>query len=388
MRVLHCVPVFSKLTQTFIYDLVSRQNSDENTRVAVLTWHRENVNERPFDPVYTVRPPTKFQQILIRASWLFASFVSVRLFLTGFERTVQNNIARFKPDLVHAHFGPTAVWVTRACKRAGVPVIVSFRGRDASAKISKWYWRRIYRSMLNSVAEITCVADFLCKNLLSLVPEEKRLHTIFTGKKNINISYREPHMMTGKLISVGRLVEKKGHLDAIRVVAALKTRGVTVFLKIVGDGPDFNLLQSEVDTLSLHNQVEFTGAVAYEEVLQLMSESDLLIAANRTAQNGDTEGIPNVIKEAMLVGLPVVATAHSGTPQVFPESLRAKLLVEGDIGGLSDWVSELLTEDLDSVMAITRKCRSYVLEHFSPEKEVEDYLALYRSLMETTRTKS
>ena len=129
------------------------------------------------------------------------------------------------------------------------------------------------------------------------------------------------------ILSVGRLVPKKGFSDLIAACALLRDRGVPYECTIVGAGPLHGALLKQIDHLGLTGRVHLIGAMAHDRLLSLYREARVFALAPRVAENGDRDGIPNVLVEAMATGVPVVTTNVSGIPELV-EHERNGLLVE------------------------------------------------------------
>src|SRR5262249_30657446 len=117
-----------------------------------------------------------------------------------------------------------------------------------------------------------------------------------------------------RMIAVGRLVEKKGYAYLIRACALLRQRGCRYTLAIYGGGPQRDELGRLIDTFDLGEVVQLHGTRTQEELIALYREADLFVLSPQILANGDRDGIPNVLMEAMSIGLPVVATEVSGIP--------------------------------------------------------------------------
>jgi glycosyltransferase involved in cell wall biosynthesis len=118
------------------------------------------------------------------------------------------------------------------------------------------------------------------------------------------------------ILSVGRLVPKKGHEDLIRACAALRNGGVDFECLIVGSGPLRDALESAIVSHGLEQVVSLRGAMTHAQLIELYRRADLFVLAPRIAENGDRDGIPNVIAEAMAIGVPVIASDISGIPEL------------------------------------------------------------------------
>jgi colanic acid/amylovoran biosynthesis glycosyltransferase len=141
-----------------------------------------------------------------------------------------------------------------------------------------------------------------------------------------------------RILSVARLVEKKGIESALRAVAALHG---DVHYDIVGDGPLEPQLRSVVDELGLGDRVHLLGSRSPSEVRDLLASADVFLAPSVTAGDGDQEGIPVAIMEAMAAGLPVVSTHHSGIPELVEHGVTGLLVPERDVDGLAGALDDL-----------------------------------------------
>lgn len=376
MHVLHCVPAFSPLTQTFIYNLVSRLPR-YGTLSSVMAWERTNPEARPFEPFHRIPRPSNNERIWCHLAATTRPWIALPH--TPFERQVRRTLAQIRPDCVHAQFGSVAAWIHRACAEQGVPLIVTFRGKDASEKLHKGYWERTYQALAQNAAAITAVSEDLAKGLQSLLPESANCQVIFSGVNPNAIPFQEPAPPQGRLLSVGRLVEKKGHDDAIRALARVRQMGVDAHLVIIGEGhaEERAALCQLSEEQGVAPYVELRGARPHEEVLAAYRQADLLIAACRTGQTGDREGVPNVLKEAQLSGLPVVATRHGGIPSAIPPRFRGELVAEGDAAGLAERIRRLLGQPREQLYERALSHRDYICTHFSTEAEIEAYQRLY-----------
>jgi colanic acid/amylovoran biosynthesis glycosyltransferase len=127
----------------------------------------------------------------------------------------------------------------------------------------------------------------------------------------------------------------------LRAVRILLDRGVDVEYRILGDGPRRERLTALVAELGVKDRVTLHGRHGQETVRDGLEGSDVLVAASVTAADGDEEGIPNVLKEAMAVGLPVVGTRHAGIPELIEDGVSGFLVPERDEAALADALQRL-----------------------------------------------
>jgi len=128
---------------------------------------------------------------------------------------------------------------------------------------------------------------------------------------------RPPHPIP-KIGTLGRMVEKKGIDDLIRACQILKDQNRAFHLEIAGDGPMQSDLQALVNDGDLAEQVHFTGPLAHQQVPRWLQSLDMFVLACKKDRNGDMDGIPVVLMEAMLAGVPVISTRISGIPFGYP----------------------------------------------------------------------
>jgi glycosyltransferase involved in cell wall biosynthesis len=123
------------------------------------------------------------------------------------------------------------------------------------------------------------------------------------------------------LLSVGRLVEKKGYFHQLKIVNLLKNKSVPFRLRIVGDGPMKKNLIKEMQRLDLSQHVEFLGSLPQKVIRELYLNSDVFLFTGVVAKNGDRDGIPNVIPEAMSAGCLILSSCYAGASEAFIEDV-------------------------------------------------------------------
>jgi glycosyltransferase involved in cell wall biosynthesis len=146
---------------------------------------------------------------------------------------------------------------------------------------------------------------------------------------------REPDGVT-RLVGIGRFVEKKGWGYAIEAVARLIASGRIVHYTIVGEGALRSDVEQKIAECGIQDSVTLLGWCEQEEITRLLERSHILLAPSVTAKDGDQEGIPNVLKEAMAMGLPVISTWHSGIPELVEDGITGYLVPERDVDALTD----------------------------------------------------
>ena len=181
-----------------------------------------------------------------------------------------------------------------------------------------------------------------------------------------------------RLVTVGRLVEKKGVAFGLEVVTALAREGRPVEYHVIGDGPLRGALEAQARACP-PGAVRFHGAQLPADVRALLRGMDVVLAPHLTASDGDEEGVPNTLKEAMALGLPVVTTRHSGIPELVRDGESGWLAGEGDVAGLARGVLALL-DHAERWAPMTAAARAAVERGFDIDRLNDRLVALYESL--------
>ena len=185
-----------------------------------------------------------------------------------------------------------------------------------------------------------------------------------------------------RLLSVGRLIEKKGYFRQLEIYKAMQTRGIVFQARIVGDGRLYQSLISQLSHLKLEGYVTLLGAIAYRDVVQEYNWADLFIYTGTIAANGDRDGLPNVIPEAMAIGVPVIASKSAGVCEALCDGRTGVLINEDESTGT--WVEAIrrLAESDECYQRFRTKARKWVEQNFNTPNNVE---ALYQRFQEFLR---
>jgi glycosyltransferase involved in cell wall biosynthesis len=148
-----------------------------------------------------------------------------------------------------------------------------------------------------------------------------------------------------RIVSVGRLVEKKGHADLLAACRLLKDRRQSFRLDLYGDGPLHDRLADEIARLDLTEEVRLLGERPRRDLLPALQEADLFALTPVVTADGDRDGIPNVVLEAMACGLPVVTTAVGGIPEAVVHGSSGLLAPAHDVGAIAGHLLALLVDE-------------------------------------------
>jgi glycosyltransferase involved in cell wall biosynthesis len=148
------------------------------------------------------------------------------------------------------------------------------------------------------------------------------------------------------LLTAARLVEKKGIIYLLRAMRELMKGHYDVRLSIVGDGPLYESFHRYIEAYGLGSRVTLCGAMGQESLRAYYGGADIFILPSVVAADGDRDGLPNVLVEALAVGLPVVATATSAIPELILHEQTGLIIGERDVRGIADAVIRLSTDTL------------------------------------------
>ena len=288
-----------------------------------------------------------------------------------------------RADVVLAEFGFHAVRVMDACSWSDVPLVVHFRGSDASAHRRLTLLRERYQRLMRLSSALLAKSRAMKDVLVGLGADPAAVVITPSGADETLFHGGDPSKQAAHMLFVGRLIEKKGPLDALEAFAQARLLvseplKAEMRLRVVGDGPLQPAMQRCVNDLGLQGCVDFLGVQPPKAVAHWMRQSRCLLLPSRTASDGDAEGCPVAVLEAQLSGLPVVSTRHAGIPEVVLDGTTGCLVDEGDVAGLAKALA-LMCRDPQLAQQLGSAGRTRVMSHFTVEhhvKTVTDVLSM------------
>lgn len=208
------------------------------------------------------------------------------------------------------------------------------------------YLRPVYlRQKLNDAdGVITCCEfnrTFIDERYRDSVPGiAQRIHVCYHGLDLRDFPFRPGGRPPARLLAVGRLARDKGFVNLLRAARVLWDRGYEPEVDVVGEGPERATLQRLAGTLGIAERVRFRGWVRFDEVRRAMSEATVLV--HPSDRLGD--GLPNVLREAMALGTPVIASRIAGIPEALDEGRCGVLVPPGNVPALVDAIEDLLCD--------------------------------------------
>ena len=380
LRVAHVCQVFSKTSETFLYDYFTEMDARDEATCHVATFRRENPDARPFERVRLADPSARgvVQRAQLRAkdklqrAWHGETRVKTA--------AMDDALTQIAPDLIHAHFGPNGALVADTAARLGVPLVVSYHGYDISSHLADEAWLGRYRQLWEMAGAVTVVSNYQKRTIVAAGCPAHKVHVVRVGKRVEELTYDAPERAARRFVCVGRFAEKKAHLDTIRAFELALKQIPELTLEIVGTGPLFEQARDYVDAHDLGGAIDLLGERPFREVVSRMRAADAFILSSKTAPNGDEEGVPTVLMEAQAMGLPCVSTTHAGIPEVIPQDNQWALATPGDVDGIAERIVSMCGLSVPELVTLTQAGRAKIEAEFNLVTEVDRLLELYASL--------
>ncbi len=267
-----------------------------------------------------------------------------------FSQTLKQIIDEFKPDIIHCQFGIQALRLIDNLENNQIPVVIQFRGHDASDLLRKKSYVKRLREVLNrdnfySIFVAESLKENLKKHSIN-VQNSMILHsgidlTKFIVEKVEKVKKDD----TFTFLQVSSLEERKGIEYTLKAFAKFLSTQQSKNFKLIltGDGKRKGLLKDLSIKLNIQENVEFVGYVSPKEAKELMENADIFVHHSITTDDGNQEGIPNALMEAMAMELPVLSSYHSGIPELVTDGIHGYLVQEKDIDTYALRMSDIIS---------------------------------------------
>jgi len=304
-------------------------------RPVVFCQKREGVEAFPFaDLVVLPKPRTHQLRRFVQKQLLGRPITIYRSEARRILAALHTSGAR----VLHVYFGHIGVHLLPLLEIADLPVIVSFHGADAQVDLEKPAHRARTQRMLQLATLLLVRSESLAARLIALgcASEKIRLHR--TGIPLDEIPFTPRHAPADgawHCVQACRLIAKKGLATSLRAFAQFAAKYPRATFTIAGDGPQLEELQALAATLGIADRVTFPGFLPQEKLRALFAGSHLFLHPSELGPDGDQEGVPNAMLEAMASGLPVLATTHGGIPEAVEHGVSGLLVAERDHAALA-----------------------------------------------------
>lgn len=287
-------------------------------------------------------------------------------------------------DIIHCQFGVFGLDAVILQNIGAIKgkLITSFRGFDISWYI-KQYGDKAYDLLFNQGDFFLANCDFFRHRAIKLGCDAKKIvvHGSGIDCNRFPFKLRQPKP-DGKIniITVGRLVEKKGIEYGIRAIAKLAKFYPNIEYKIVGYGALKQSIEELIKELNMTDKVKLLGWKNQPEIIELLNESHIFIAPSVTARDGNQDAPVNTLKEAMAMGLPVIGTLHGGIPELVKDGVSGFLVPERDADAIALKLNYLI-EHPEIWSQMGQAGRAYVEVHYDINKLNDELVQIYRQVL-------
>lgn len=290
-------------------------------------------------------------------------------------------LIRKKYDIVHAHFGPMGNRLQRL-RAIGVDIrfLTTFHGYDINM-YPRTHGENCYQQLFARGKLFTANTQFTKDQMVKHGCDENKIEILPVGLRIEKFKFTPgtlPADGTVNILTVGRLVEKKGYEYAIRAFAMIADE-YKVKYTIAGSGPLEDELKELVGNLGINEKVVFTGPLARDEIIDLYQKASIFLLTSVTASTGDMEGQGLVLQEAQATGLPVISTLHNGIPDGVLDGRSGYLVPEKDPHAIAEKLRYLI-ENPDLWPEMGKCGRQLVEEKYNIQKLNRKLLAIYKML--------
>ena len=277
-------------------------------------------------------------------------------------------------DLVHAHWwvpGGVSAWLAHIAQRR--PYVVTLHGTDVAVLDQSEWARKLARLVLRRAARVTAVSSYLAQRAASVAGLDPERILVQPMPLDVHRLSGVSHG-GGGVVTVGRLVEQKQVGVLLEAVAHLRNRGRVLPLRIIGDGPERTALEYRARRLGIEETTRFVGAVEPDEIPEAIGDADVF------AFPAVHEGLGLAVAEALVLGVPVVATRQGGgVTDLVPSSGAGRIVEAGDAEEMAHAIDQLAgdPESRRSAAAEGRLLRA----RLAPDRVARVFEAVYRGAL-------
>jgi glycosyltransferase involved in cell wall biosynthesis/ubiquinone/menaquinone biosynthesis C-methylase UbiE len=307
-------------------------------------------------------------------------------------------VRRHHVDLIHAHWViPNGFIAAIVAKLTGRPLFISLHGSDIFFARRNPFLGALASWSFKQAAGVTACSPELYAGAVALGAAPRKLHllpwgadaTRFKPTAGNKVEALQAQFGLGPMarvvMGVGRLVGKKGFAYLIEALARLRDDFPNLLVMLVGDGPELTALRARAEALDVADRVLFAGNVAWSDIPHYLALADIF-AMPSIHDNGNADGLPTVILEAMAAGKPIVASNVGGIALVVEEGRNGFLVAEGAPNALAAALGKLLRSD-EMLAACGRRSRELVEQRLNWHNVARSFVEMYEGRVITLEVK-
>ncbi|HSP44457.1 MAG TPA: glycosyltransferase family 4 protein [Chthoniobacterales bacterium] len=234
--------------------------------------------------------------------------------------------------------------------------------------------------LIEKAAAVVTVSDYAVRDLQERFPRSAAtVHRVYNGVNLARFSPTDFRSPKPAIVSIGRLIAKKGFSDLINACALLRSRGHAFVCSIIGEGPLEGSLRAQIAANGLEELVELTGPQTQAQIAQRLAHATLFVLACTREADGSMDNLPTVIMEAMAAGLPVISTPLGGIPEMIETGVSGELVPERDPASLCNAIEGLVI-DREKARTLGRRGREIAREKFSIETSARQLQRLFEKI--------
>ena len=350
---------------------------------------RKYCDELPFNPDRIFTMPKPITRSFKRVWYRQILGVPIQIYQSEV-RHVLRELSKYKIDVLHIYFGDYGLNLLPLIRVCPFPVVVSFHGADIGLNMDDDAYRKAMEEVVRHAELVFARSESLIEGLKRInCPVEKiRLQRTGIPLKDWTFRRREVPPENGRwqFLQACRLREKKGIPTAMRAFKQVLAKYPNSVLKIAGEGLLLDDLKSTASELGITENVEFCGFLQQSELRETVYASHIFIHPSQMATDGNREGVPNSMLEAMATGLPVLATHHGGIPEAVETGVSGYLVEERDADGLATAAFRML-DDPDHYQFLSRGAEQAVKENFEQKAQIATLESYYQEAIDRYRNR-
>jgi colanic acid/amylovoran biosynthesis glycosyltransferase len=287
-------------------------------------------------------------------------------------------------DIIHCQFstlGVFGVWFRQLGLIEG-KLISTFRGADISKFLPKW-GEKVYQELFQETDFFLANCEFFKNKAVALGCESNKIHVHGSGIDSSKFFFSERYFPNDgiiRIVTTGRLVEKKGIEYVIKAIAKIAKNHPNIEYNIIGDGELKEYFVKLIADLNLDDIVKLWGWKQQKEIVDILDKCHIFVAPSVTGKDGNQDAPVNTLKEAMAMGLPVISTRHGGIPELVENGVSGFLVPERDADAIATKLSYLITHP-ELWEAMGKAGRVRVQEKYDMNKLNNELVAIYEHIL-------